>query len=245
MPDPRLAPLVLSEDERHTLENWARRRSTAQGLALRARIVLASAEGGQQPGRGRAAGCQPQHGDQVAGPVPGPPAGRAGRRAASGSTAHHYRRPGGGGDDADLGRGARRGPRTGPSGNWPGGSGSRQPAVHRIWRAFGPAAIGGPRPSRSPRTRCSSTRSATWWGCTWPLRRTPWSSRSTRSRRSRPCSGPRRCCRWCQGTPERRSLRLRPARHHRPVRRAEHRHRQGDRPAVRPAPGGGLPGLPR
>ena len=46
MPDPRLAPLVLSEDERHTLENWARRRSTAQGLALRARIVLACAQGG-------------------------------------------------------------------------------------------------------------------------------------------------------------------------------------------------------
>ncbi len=46
MPDPRLAPLVLSEDERHTLENWAKRRSTAQGLALRARIVLACAQGG-------------------------------------------------------------------------------------------------------------------------------------------------------------------------------------------------------
>ena len=46
MPDPRLAPLVLSEDERHTLENWAKRRSTAQGLALRARIVLACARGG-------------------------------------------------------------------------------------------------------------------------------------------------------------------------------------------------------
>ena len=46
MPDPRLASLVLSGDERHTLENWARRRSTAQGLALRARIVLACAQGG-------------------------------------------------------------------------------------------------------------------------------------------------------------------------------------------------------
>jgi transposase len=46
MPDPRLAPLVLSEGERHTLENWARRRRTAQGLALRARIVLACAHGG-------------------------------------------------------------------------------------------------------------------------------------------------------------------------------------------------------
>ena len=46
MPDPGLAPLVLSEDERHTVENWARRRGTAQGLALRARIVLACAHGG-------------------------------------------------------------------------------------------------------------------------------------------------------------------------------------------------------
>src|ERR1700739_4653438 len=46
MPDPRLEPLVLSEDERRTLENWVRRRSTAQGLALRARIVLACAAGG-------------------------------------------------------------------------------------------------------------------------------------------------------------------------------------------------------
>ena len=36
----------MSEDERHTLENWAKRRSTAQGLALRARIVLACAQGG-------------------------------------------------------------------------------------------------------------------------------------------------------------------------------------------------------
>jgi transposase len=46
MPDPRLAPLVLPEDERRTLENWVKRRSTAQGLALRARVVLACAGGG-------------------------------------------------------------------------------------------------------------------------------------------------------------------------------------------------------
>ena len=37
---------MLSEDERHTLENWVKRRSTARGLALRARIVLACAQGG-------------------------------------------------------------------------------------------------------------------------------------------------------------------------------------------------------
>ena len=45
MGDTRLEPLVLLEDERRMLENWAKRRKTAQGLALRARIVLACAEG--------------------------------------------------------------------------------------------------------------------------------------------------------------------------------------------------------
>ena len=45
MGDNRLEPLVLSEAERRTLENWAKRPNTAQGLALRARIVLACAEG--------------------------------------------------------------------------------------------------------------------------------------------------------------------------------------------------------
>src|ERR1022692_1948260 len=45
MGDNRLEPLVLSDAERRTLQNWAKRRKTAQGLALRARIVLACAEG--------------------------------------------------------------------------------------------------------------------------------------------------------------------------------------------------------
>src|SRR2546430_4039253 len=45
MGDSRLEPLVLSEAERRTLENWAKRRKTAQGLALRAGIVLAWADG--------------------------------------------------------------------------------------------------------------------------------------------------------------------------------------------------------
>ena len=46
MADPRLEPLLLSPGERRTLETWVKRRSTAQGLALRARIVLACADGG-------------------------------------------------------------------------------------------------------------------------------------------------------------------------------------------------------
>jgi transposase len=39
-------PLVLTDDERQTLERWARRPKSAQALALRARIVLACAEAG-------------------------------------------------------------------------------------------------------------------------------------------------------------------------------------------------------
>ena len=39
-------PLVVSEEQRSELERLARRRKTAQSLALRARIVLACAEGG-------------------------------------------------------------------------------------------------------------------------------------------------------------------------------------------------------
>ncbi len=39
------ATLSLSDAERAELESWARRRKTAQGLALRARIVLRAADG--------------------------------------------------------------------------------------------------------------------------------------------------------------------------------------------------------
>jgi len=43
---PKLPDLVLTDTERATLTQWTRRRTTAQGLAQRARIVLACAEGG-------------------------------------------------------------------------------------------------------------------------------------------------------------------------------------------------------
>jgi transposase len=39
------APLTLTDEERQTLERWARRSKTAQALALRAKIVLACAQG--------------------------------------------------------------------------------------------------------------------------------------------------------------------------------------------------------
>jgi transposase len=46
VPSPKLAPVVLSEEERSVLAGWARRRKTAQALAVRSRIVLRCADGG-------------------------------------------------------------------------------------------------------------------------------------------------------------------------------------------------------
>jgi transposase-like protein len=45
MPSPKLAPLILSDQERSALDALSRRRTTSQALALRARIVLACAAG--------------------------------------------------------------------------------------------------------------------------------------------------------------------------------------------------------
>jgi transposase len=42
---PKLAELTLTNDERTTLQRWARRAKSSQALALRCRIVLACAEG--------------------------------------------------------------------------------------------------------------------------------------------------------------------------------------------------------
>jgi transposase len=45
MPSSAAVAVVLSDEERDELERWTRRRPSAQGLALRARIVLFAAEG--------------------------------------------------------------------------------------------------------------------------------------------------------------------------------------------------------
>ena len=51
--------VVLSDDERETLERWARRPTSAQALALRCRIVLAAAEGTPNTEIAAALGCHP------------------------------------------------------------------------------------------------------------------------------------------------------------------------------------------
>jgi len=48
--DPIAVPIVLSEEERSTLERWAKRPSSAQKLAQRCRVVLACAEEGATNG---------------------------------------------------------------------------------------------------------------------------------------------------------------------------------------------------
>ena len=45
MPSPKAVSIELTAGEREQLESWSRRRTTAQALALRSRIVLAAAEG--------------------------------------------------------------------------------------------------------------------------------------------------------------------------------------------------------
>jgi transposase len=45
VPTPQAAVIVLTDAERAELEGWARRRTSAAGLALRSRIVLAAADG--------------------------------------------------------------------------------------------------------------------------------------------------------------------------------------------------------
>ena len=50
MASPHAVAITLSATDRATLEGWTRRRKTAQGLALRARIVLACAEAGTTNG---------------------------------------------------------------------------------------------------------------------------------------------------------------------------------------------------
>ena len=46
MPSPKLEPLELTAEERRVLRGWVRRRTMAQALAVRSRIVLACAKGG-------------------------------------------------------------------------------------------------------------------------------------------------------------------------------------------------------
>jgi len=61
--------LVLSDEERTTLLRWSRRAKSSQALALRCRIVLASAKGANNKEGRRAVALRAGHRGQVAGQV--------------------------------------------------------------------------------------------------------------------------------------------------------------------------------
>jgi transposase len=243
MPDPRLAPLVLSDDERRTLENWSRRRSTAQGAALRARIVLACAEGGSNTAvaarlgvsRGTVVIWRARFlarrldglGDE---PRPGVPRTitdaqveevivRTLEEVPEGST-HWSKR--------EL---ARR-------------VGISPTSVHRIWRSFGlqPWRTEGFKISPDP-LLIDKIRDVVGLYLAPPANAVVFAVDEKPQIQALQRTAP--VLPMIPGTPERRSFDY--VRHGTvdPVRRAEHGHRQGHRQAVRPAPGSRLPGLPR
>src|SRR2546425_6698143 len=111
MGDTRLEPLVLSDAERRTLENWAKRRKTAQGLALRARIVLACADGGPNIAVAARLGINRATVRKWRGPVLARRLGGPRGGAAPGGTPRHHARPAAGGGGGAVAGGPAGRPR--------------------------------------------------------------------------------------------------------------------------------------
>ena len=157
------APLTLSDDERQKLETWASRPKTTQRLALRARIVLACADGLNNTAIAARLRVHPDR-RQVAAAVPRRPARRAGRRAPARAPRTIT--------DAESRRSSpgpwRPSPRHATHWSTRGmarATGLSQTAIVRIWRAFGLKPHRARRSSSRP-TRTSSRRSGTSSGCT-------------------------------------------------------------------------------
>ena len=129
------AVLVLTEEEREQLTRWARRAKSSQALALRSRIVLACADGVDNKTVAARMGCSTATVGKWRARVRGGPAGRAGRRAASGPAADDNRRSG-------RGRGGgHAGIHAGNATHWSRAkmaqrSGLSKSTIGRIWRAF-------------------------------------------------------------------------------------------------------------
>ena len=183
-----MPPLTLTAEERDTLERWARRRTTAQAIALRARIVLASAGGKTNTAIARETRVKKQtvgkwRGRFLAKRLDGLPG--APRKIT----------------DADVERVVTLTLESTPrdATHWSTRSmaakaGLSQTAISRIWRAFSLQPIGAKR-SSCRRIRSSSRRCGTSSGCTWIRRTRRWRCASTRNRRSRHWIAPSRCCR--------------------------------------------------
>ena len=95
--------IVLSEEERETLERWARRPSTAQALALRSRIVLAAAARQANTEIAAALGCHPVTAGKWRRRFAQRRLDGLGDEPASRRAPHDQRRAGGSGDRQDAG----------------------------------------------------------------------------------------------------------------------------------------------
>ena len=85
--------IILSAEERSTLQRWARRHSSSQALALRSQDRVGLRRRGSHPRRDRRrAGLQPGDGGQVAAPLRRRPPRRTGRRPPAGGGPHDRRR---------------------------------------------------------------------------------------------------------------------------------------------------------
>ena len=103
MQDGHCRQLTLTVEENNRLVEWARRRTTAQALALRARIVLACAQGDDQYGGLAAFARDAANGRQVAPALCRAASGRIARCPASRPAAQDHRREGRRGDRHDAG----------------------------------------------------------------------------------------------------------------------------------------------
>ncbi len=193
------AELVLSEVEREQLKALTMRRKTAQALALRARIVLASAEGldnktvaakqhvtQQTVSKWRARFVAHRLDGLLDAPRPGAP------RSI---------------DDAQVDAVIAKTLESVPANatHWSTRSMARAAnlsasTVTRIWRAFGLSLIDR-RPSSSPPTHCSWRRCAISWGCTSTHRSKPWCCALTRRARFKHWTARNPCYRWRQASP--------------------------------------------
>src|SRR5262245_25423225 len=183
----------VDPEGRQTLEQWARRPTTAQGLAQRARLSLACV-------------TSKTNGDIAVGAgVTRQTVGRWRHRLARKRLAGLMDEPRPGAPrkitDAEIERvialTLESMPRDATHWSTRGmakRSGLSQTAISRIWRTFGL------QPHRSEtcklsRTRCSSIKYATWLGCISTRRTRRWGCAWTKSLRSRRLAAPSPCCR--------------------------------------------------
>ena len=187
------AVIVLDGEERETLERWARRPKSSQALALRCRIVLGAAEGRYNKDIAAELGCHPATAAKWRSrfaerrldglcddPRPGPP------RTIDDATV-----------EAVIVLTLESAPVDAT--HWSTRSmakavGISPSSVHAIW-GRSVSSPTSPRISSCPRTRSSSTRSATSWGCTSTPRRRRSCCAWTKRHRSRPWTAPPRSCR--------------------------------------------------